>query len=214
MERRLIKIGEAAKILGCSIQTLRKWEKTGELVPARKTAGGTRYYAVSDLLGAQSSDYPTICYARVSSHDQKPDLERQQAVLESYCAACWRSETIKDLGSGMNYRKKGLQRLIELILRRQIKRLVLTHGRPADSTIVGESAKDRLLRFGAELIFSLCELQGIEIVIIHRGEPPSFEEELAQDVLEIITVFSARLYGSRSHKAKKLIEKLTDDNNA
>jgi putative resolvase len=167
------------------------------------------------LLGAQSSDYPTICYARVSSHDQKPDLERQQAVLESYCAAKgWRSETIKDLGSGMNYRKKGLQRLIELILRRQIKRLVLTHGRPADSTIVGESAKDRLLRFGAELIFSLCELQGIEIVIIHRGEPPSFEEELAQDVLEIITVFSARLYGSRSHKAKKLIEKLTDDNNA
>jgi putative resolvase len=202
MDNRLVKIGEAAKILGCSIQTLRKWESTGELIPARKTAGGTRYYSISDLLGTQSSDYPTICYARVSSHDQKPDLERQQAVLESYCAAKgWRSETIKDLGSGMNYRKKGLQRLIELILRRQIKRLVLTH-------------KDRLLRFGAELIFSLCELQGIEIVIIHRGDPPSFEEELAQDVLEIITVFSARLYGSRSHKAKKLIETLTNDNNS
>jgi putative resolvase len=202
MDNRLVKIGEAAKILGCSIQTLRKWESTGELIPARKTAGGTRYYSISDLLGTQSSDYPTICYARVSSHDQKPDLERQQAVLESYCAAKgWRSETIKDLGSGMNYRKKGLQRLIELIVRRQIKRLVLTH-------------KDRLLRFGAELIFSLCELQGIEIVIIHRGDPPSFEEELAQDVLEIITVFSARLYGSRSHKAKKLIETLTNDNNS
>ena len=201
MEKRLVKIGEASKMLGCSVQTLRKWELTGELLPARKTGGGTRYYAVSDLLGTQSSDYPTICYARVSSHDQKADLERQQAVLESYSAAKgWRSETIKDLGSGMNYRKKGLQRLLELILRRQMKRLVLTH-------------KDRLLRFGAELIFTLCELQGIEIVIIHRGEPPTFEEELAIDVLEIITVFSARLYGSRSHKAKKIIDSLTDAQN-
>ena len=66
--------------------------------------------------------------------------------------------------------------------------------------------KDRLLRFGAELIFSLCEARQIEIVIINMGEDVSFEEELAQDVLEIITVFSARLYGSRSRKNKKLVE--------
>ena len=82
----------------------------------------------------------------------------------------------------MNYRKKGLQELLELILSRRVARLVVTH-------------KDRLLRFGAEPVFSLCELQGIEIVIIHQGEQPGFEEELAQDVLEIITVFSAKLYG-------------------
>jgi predicted site-specific integrase-resolvase len=62
------------------------------------------------------------------------------------------------------------------------------------------------LRFGAELVFALCELQAVEVVILNKGEPPSFEQELAQDVLEIITVFSARLYGSRSPKAKKLIE--------
>ena len=96
----------------------------------------------------------------------------------------------------MNYRKKGLQELLDLILRRRIRRLVLTH-------------KDRLLRFGAELVFALCELQGIEIVIIHAGEQPGFEEELAQDVLEIITVFSARLYGARSRKHKKLLDTLT-----
>ena len=76
-----------------------------------------------------------------------------------------------------------------------MKRLVITH-------------KDRLLRFGAELVFALCELQGIEIVIIHKGDRPSFEEELAQDVLEIITVFSARLYGSRSKKHRKLLQEL------
>ena len=194
MEKRLVKIGEASQLLGCSISTLRKWEATGELLPARKTKGGTRYYATSDLLGLGDADAPTVCYARVSSHDQKDDLERQHAMLEAYCAAKgWRSDIIKDIGSGMNYRKPGLNRLLEMILRKQMRRLVITH-------------KDRLLRFGSELVFALCAHQQIEIVIIHKGEQPTFEEELAKDVLEIITVFSARLYGSRSKKNKDLIE--------
>ena len=93
----------------------------------------------------------------------------------------------------MNYRKKGLKELFNLILSGKISRPVLTH-------------KDRLLRFGCELIFSLCEARQIEVVLINQGEDLSLEEELAQDVLEIITVFSARLYGARSHKNKKLIE--------
>ena len=199
MSNRLVKIGAAAQILGTTPGQLRKWEKTGELLPTRRTRGGTRYYAVSDLSGITNETAPTVCYARVSSYDQKADLDRQQAVLEAYCAAKgWRTEVIRDLGSGMNYNKKGLQRLLELILRRQLRRLVLTH-------------KDRLLRFGADLVFSLCELQGIEVIIIHQGEQPSFEEELATDVLEVITVFSARLYGARSHNSKRLIEALADD---
>lgn len=196
MEKRLVKIGEAARLLGTTSGTLRKWEKTGELLPARKTKGGTRYYDRAELLGLDSQDYPTIGYVRVSSHDQKEDLVRQHTMVEGYCAAKgWRTEIIRDLGSGMNYKKKGLNKLLIMILRKQMKRLVLTH-------------KDRLLRFGSELVFALCAHQGIEIVLIHKGEQPSFEEELAQDVLEIITVFSARLYGSRSHKNKKLIKDL------
>ena len=194
MESRLVKIGEAARLIGSTPDTLRRWEANGELLPARKTRGGTRYYAVADLLGLTNEDAPTVAYARVSSHDQKADLKRQQGALEAYCAAKgWRFEVICDLGSGLNYRKKGLRRLLELILRRRMRRLVLMH-------------KDRLLRFGAELVFALCETQGIEIVIVNRGEQPSFEQELAQDVLEIITVFSARLYGSRSHKTRKLLD--------
>ena len=105
----------------------------------------------------------------------------------------WSFEVISDLGSGMNYHKKGLKRLLDDILDNKIDRLVLTH-------------KDRLLRFGAELVFALCEARQVEVVIINQGENLSFEEELAQDVLEIITVFSARLYGSPSKKNKKLIE--------
>ena len=195
---KLIKIGEAADLLGVSVATLRKWEATGELLPDRKSAGGRRYYDRVKLLGLNTSDAPTIGYARVSSHDQKADLVRQTELLETFCAAKgWRFEVISDLGSGMNYRKKGLKKLLEMILRRQMRRLVLTH-------------KDRLLRFGAELVFSLCEIQGIEIVIINKGDQPSFEEELAQDVLEIITVFSARLYGARSKKHKQITEALKD----
>jgi putative resolvase len=196
MEKKLVKIGEAAAILGSTPAALRKWEATGELLPARKTKGGTRYYSMADLTVIGDVDAPTVCYARVSSHDQKADLDRQHEMLETYCAAKgWRTEVIRDLGSGMNYRKQGLQHLLTLILRRQMRRLVLTH-------------KDRLLRFGAELVFALCEIQGIEIVIIHKGDQPTFEEELAQDVLEIITVFSARLYGSRSKKHRKMLEEL------
>ena len=153
---------------------------------------------MSDLLKLNDNDAPTVCYARVSSHDQKGDMVRQIEMLETYCAAKgWRHEVISDLGSGMNHRKKGLKRLLEMILRRRTRRLVLTH-------------KDRLLRFGAELVFAMCELQGIEVVIINRGKEPSFEEELAQDVLEIITVFSARLYGARSRKHRQVTEALKD----
>jgi putative resolvase len=140
----------------------------------------------------------TIGYARVSSHDQKRDLARQRELLESYCAANgWKYEVIEDLGSGLNYNKKGLKKLLTRICSKDIQRLVLTH-------------RDRLLRFGAELIFSLCEYFGVEIVVINASIESTFEDDLVQDVLEIITVFSARLYGSRSRKNKKLLESLKD----
>jgi predicted site-specific integrase-resolvase len=93
----------------------------------------------------------------------------------------------------MNYQKKGLRRLLDQIMVGDVGRLVMTH-------------KDRLLRFGAELVFAICEAKGVEVVILNRGEDTSFEEDLAKDVLEIVTVFSARLYGSRSRKNQKLID--------
>jgi putative resolvase len=125
---------------------------------------------------------------------KKKDLERQAEALATYCTKQgWNFKVIEDLGSGMNYKKKGLKSLLNLILEKKVSRLVLTH-------------KDRLLRFGAELIFALCEVKQIEVVIINKGDEISFEEELAQDVLEIITVFSARLYGSRSRRNQKLVE--------
>lgn len=93
----------------------------------------------------------------------------------------------------MNCRKKGLLRLLNMLIDTEIKRLVVTH-------------KDHLLRFGAELVFAICEMQNVEVVIINKGAESSFEEDLAKDVLEIITVFSARLYSSCSKKNQKLLE--------
>lgn len=196
---KLYSIGEAAKYLGVSVSTLRRWENCGKLVPER-TQGQQRRYPISllapNLTKVSSQNRLTIAYARVSSYDQKSDLERQKQLLEMYCASKgWSFEIVSDLGSGMNYNKKGLKRLINSILMGEIGRLVITH-------------KDRLLRFGAELIFSICEMKNVEVIIVNQGDEPTFEEELAKDVLEIITVFSARLYGSRSNKNKKIIENL------
>jgi putative resolvase len=194
-----VSIGKAAALLGVSKDTLRRWELAGK-IEAERTPRGHRRYDVNKIRGIRTPiltcDKPTIGYARVSGHDQKKDLDRQVQLLEAFCASNgWKFEIIQDLGSGLNYKKKGLKQLIQRICCGTIKRLVLTN-------------KDRLLRFGAELIFSLCEHFGVEVCLINASEETNFEEDLTKDVLEIITVFSARLYGSRSRKNKKLIEEL------
>ena len=198
----LVSIGKAARILGVSEVTLRRWDESGKLVSI-KTEGGHRRYDISKIKPelVHKFDFQdtrkTIAYSRVSSNEQRDDLERQKQVLELFCSKNgWQFEIISDIGSGMNYYKKGLTKLLGAILEGSVGRLVLTH-------------KDRLLRFGAELVFSICEAKGVEVVIINKGDDTTFEEDLAADVLEIITVFSARLYGSRSRKNKKLLEDIT-----
>ena len=199
---KLLSIKEASKLLGVSESTLRRWEREKKLIPDERTKGNQRRYRLSsirpEMVYGQKIERKTIAYARVSSHGQKADLERQKQVLELYCASNgWNFELINDLGSGINYNKKGLKRLINAIIDDEVGRIVITH-------------KDRLLRFGAELIFSICEAKEVEVLIVNKGEDTSFEEDLAKDVLEIITVFSARLYGARSRKNQKLIDKLKE----
>ena len=195
---RFVRIGEAAKVLGVSVSTLRRWDAAGKLKP-EQTRGGHRRYNLAQLRPDEfrtpsRSVRRTIAYARVSSHDQKDDLERQKQMLELYCARQgWTFEVVTDLGSGMNYRKKGLRRLLAQVIDGSVGRLVITH-------------KDRLLRFGAELVFAICEARDVEVVILNQGDDTTFEEDLAGDVLEIITVFSARLYGARSRKNRQLLD--------
>jgi excisionase family DNA binding protein len=198
-----LSIGDAAKELGISTKTLRRWADSGKIRSERSPSGQRRFF-LADIKRItprelnQLDERITINYARVSSHDQKQDLVRQAQVLESFSAANgWQYETIQDLGSGLNYNKKGLQKLLKRIMQGDVARLVLTH-------------KDRLLRFGSELVFAMCEEFETEVVIINKSsEELSFEQELVTDMIELITVFSARLYGSRSKKNKKLIDGMT-----
>ena len=195
-----ISIGEAAKELGVSTKTLRRWTDAGKIKYERSVSNQRRFY-LTDIKRLtprnlkQLDERITVNYARVSSHDQKADLVRQVQVLEAYSSSNgWQFETIQDLGSGLNYNKKGLKQLLKRIMAGDIGRLVITH-------------KDRLLRFGSELVFAMCEEFDTEVVIVNKSiEETTFEIELATDMIEIITVFSARLYGARSQKNKRLID--------
>ena len=190
----LLSIKEASDFLGVSISTLRRWEEEKRLIP-EKTAGGHRRYDRDKLIrfkNKEAGNRITIAYARVSSSDQKEDLERQKDSLSNYCVARgYQFRVISDLGSGLNYTKKGLSELIELICNNEIERIVINY-------------KDRLIRYGYELIEQVCLHHDVKIEIVNFREDKTYEQELVEDMLSIITVFSSRLYGSRSHKIKKL----------
>ena len=192
-------IGRAAAELGVSRDTLRRWESAGKIEVERSPSGHRRYdlAQLRGLVPANSaSSRVTIAYARVSNQNQKKELKQQVGILESFCTEqSWTFEVIQDVGSGMNYRKSGLRTLIQRICQGDVGRLVMTH-------------RDRLVRLGIELIFSLCEHFGTEIVVINASSLADFEDEIAEDVMEIITIFSARLYGSRNPKNKDIIQQL------
>lgn len=192
-----LSIGEASLILGVAVSTLRRWESEGRLLPNHRTLGGHRRYELASLKAMiePASDVVerVVGYARVSSHDQKEDLVRQAHRLKDWgdSQGFASMDVIEDLGSGLNYKKKGLRKLLGLIAHRQITHLVVMH-------------KDRLLRFGSELLFDLCRLNNIRVTVVKEGEDnASYEQRLAADVIELMTVFSARLYGRRSHQNRK-----------
>ena len=193
-----LSIGEASAMLGTSISTLRRWHGTGKLIPQFRTFGNHRRYSLAQILLITNPNNANkkrinIGYARVSSHDQKKDLITQETRLSEYCNEKFKNhEIIKDLGSGLNYKKRGIKRLINLICQSKIDNLVLIH-------------KDRLLRFGSEIIFQLCAYYGTNVVILEEKEE-TFEQGLCNDVIELMVVFSAKLYGKRSHKNRKAIK--------
>ncbi len=193
-----ISIGQAAKVIGVSISTLRRWEDEGFFKCDFRTKGGHRRYDVSKIEAkflnkkSSASNRKVVAYARVSSHDQKNDLVRQKQRLEQHCESNrYVFEVISDLGSGINYNKKGLNKLIKMICNKEISKLILTH-------------KDRLLRFGSQLLFKLCEYFGTEVEILDANTNDDFEATLVADVIEVMTVFTARMHGKRSHKNKRL----------
>lgn len=192
----LMSIGKFSKEIGISINHLRLLHKTGELVPVKVTKGGTRYYSdkqLNDYLGLNEKDKKVILYARVSTKQQKDDLENQIKNLKEYAySKGYNFEIISDIGSGINYKKEGLKKLLEKINNSEISKIVVLY-------------KDRLIRLGFELIEFLANINNIEIEIIDNTTI-SKKEELTDDLIQIITVFANKLYGSRSKKTKQLID--------
>jgi predicted site-specific integrase-resolvase len=198
-------IGQFSKLVGKSIQTLRAWDKGNKLKPHHVTDGGHRYYSDRQVLEATKQPIPTrerkvIGYCRVSSPKQKDDLERQIENVKTYMIAKGYSfEIITDIGSGINYDKKGLNNLISLITDYGVEKVVIMY-------------KDRLLRIGYELVENLCAKYGTSIEVIDNTEKTE-EQELVEELVQIVTVLSCRLQGRRANKAKKMIKELLDDDN-
>ena len=197
-----LSIGQASKYLNIAIPTLRLWERKGIIKPIR-TAGNQRRYTLQMLDDALAGKKPAkpvskdkliIGYCRVSSDGQKNDLKRQIAVVTNFCEMQGKPfKIISDIGSGLNYHKKGLKELIHLICTQQCSQVVVNY-------------QDRLVRFGFELIEDICQENDVEITVINQTKAESSNEELVDDVLSVITVYSAKLYGKRSHHNEKIIK--------
>lgn len=151
-----ISIGKVADLYGVSTQAVRNWTREGKLETIR-TLGGHRRYKLEKIeenLGIRSDNKVTVLYSRVSAHDQKEDLVRQSEELRDYSRVqkIEKTQEISEIGSGLNYGKKGLMTLIELILKDKVKKIVVSY-------------KDRMMRFGNEIIEKICALKNVEIVV-------------------------------------------------
>ena len=194
----LVSIGKFAKMVGVTVTTLRRMHKRGDFIPYHITKSGTRYYSMEQLKefsGPIKSEKTVIGYCRVSTAAQKDDLVTQIENVKSYMySRGYKFEIITYVGSGINYKKKGLLQLINRINNHEVSVVVVLY-------------KDRLIRFGFDLLNYLCEINGVKIEIIDNTEY-SKEQELTDDLIQIITVFANRLYGQRSKKTKKLIDEI------
>lgn len=195
-------INKFAKLLGITPQTLRNWDKSGKLKPVHTSSNGYRYYSEEQLQELKGSNKEKIVvgYCRVSSNKQKDDLERQVENMKTYLLAQGKPfKIITDIGSGINYNKKGLNLILKEVTENKIEKIVILY-------------KDRLVRFGYELIENICSIYGTKIEIIDNIEK-SEEQELVEDLIQIITVFSCKLQCKRANKTKKMIQELINDNN-
>jgi len=197
--KKLLRIGEASQILGVSVSTLRRWEKEGKLKPIR--VGKERRYDYDKLMEflGQTVENAVAIYGRVSSADQKKDLERQLEFLREQVKGKYEKiYEIKDIASGIKEGRKGLLKLIELAKLRKIKAIYITY-------------PDRLTRFGYKYFEEFFKALGVKVIAIDGKEMKESEKELVKDLIEILTSFAGRLYGLRANKIKKAIKELKDE---
>ena len=190
-----------SQMLGVSAQTLRNWDKEGKLKPSYVKSNGYRYYS-EDLILSYTQERKTkknlnvIGYARVSSKKQSDDLERQVNNINQYLSSTYDTfDIITDIGSGTNYKKPGLMKLIEKINKKEVDLIVVLY-------------KDRLVRFGFELIEYFAALNNVKIEVLDKVDKNQ-DEELVEDLVQIITVFSCKIQGKIKGKTKQILSEFS-----
>ena len=189
------------QLLGVTAQTLRNWDKEGKLKPTYTKSNGYRYYSEESILSytqerKTKKNLNVIGYARVSSKKQSDDLERQVENIKTYLSNKYETfEIITDIGSGINYNKPGLLKLIEKINKKEVDLIVVLY-------------KDRLLRFGFELVEHFANLNNVKIEILDKIDKTE-DKELVEDLVQIITVFSCKIQGKRKGKTKQILNEFS-----
>ena len=193
-KKSLITPREACEYLKVSKQTLVNWEKEGK-IKAHRTKGGHRRYLFSSIIKEnpsikQQDTRRKICYCRVSTPSQKEDLERQVIFFKNRFPDY---EIIKDFGSGINFKRKGFKTILDQAIKGNIREVVVTH-------------RDRFCRFSFEFFENIIKEYSNGKILVLNQEETSPNQELVNDLISIITVFSSRIYGLRSHSIKKKIK--------
>lgn len=199
----MIKPKEMAKRLGITVQTLQNWDNNGKL-KAYRTPTNRRYYTEDQYqayTGLQNSTKRlNVLYARVSEYGQKDDLQNQLAFIRQYANAkgIIIDQEFTDIGSGLNYKRKKWNQLLNMVMQDQINQIFITY-------------QDRFIRFGFDWFDNLCKQHGTKIIVINNPHT-SPDQELVSDLISIMHVFSYRLYGLRKYKNElKNDDSLTGD---
>ena len=200
------KVGEFAKLLNVTVKTLQNWDKQGTL-KAYRTPTNQRFYTeeqLNQVLNLSNNNQNKkqglkIGYCRVSTHNQKNSLENQEEYLRSYTNAkgVILDEVFTDIDSGINYSRKNFNKILEMVEAGEISEIYVTY-------------KDRFVRFGFDWFNNFCEKHGAKIIILNQPST-SPEQELAEDLLNIVTVFSARNNDLATYK-KQLEQNLNEKN--
>ena len=186
-----------AELLGVSVKTLQRWDREG-ILKANRTPTDRRYYTYDQYLqfkgiNIEHDKRKVVINARVPTKNQRDDLQDQTAFLRQFCNARGMivDQCIEDYGSGLNYNRRKWNGLLDEVMEQKVKTIVITH-------------KDRFIRFGYDWFERFCMKFHTTILVVNNEEL-SPQEELVQDIISILHVFSCRLYGLR--KYKKQIEK-------
>jgi len=181
-----------AELLGVSVKTLQRWDREG-ILKANRTPTDRRYYTYDQYLQfkgitVQNDNRQTVIYARVSTKKQKENLQNQIAFLKQFCNAKGMivDRIMEEYGSGLNYNRKKWNELLEEVMERKIKTIVITH-------------QDRFIRFGYEWFEKFCMNYNTSIMIV-TNEELSPQEEFVQDIVSILHMFSCRVYGLKKYK--------------